>query len=364
MAEKILVIEDNPALQKILSAQLKAENFEVVVAGDGQTGLEAALAPDHPSLILLDVALPGRLNGFQVCEVLQQEANTAHIPVIFLTAHSALDDKLTGFAAGGVDYLVKPFTFPELMARIKATLRRRTVEEQRAQATLNDYKKNLSQNMAHELRTPLSKLQISLGLLAQELPQASLTSLQEIIEYAQIGAEELEDIIEDLLLINKLENSEVQISRPPIGLDSTIENVWYQLQKKYSDKRLTIQRNIPGNLFFYINRDHILKILRTLIDNACKFSSEQSQISLMALPLADSGGELYIQNRGLSIPPDSQERIFEKFFQADMSTTRPRDGLGIGLYIARLIAQTYNGDVTLIHSSPDEGTTFRFYLPQ
>jgi len=119
MAEKILVVEDEVALQETLSYTLKRQGYEVEVAGDGPSALETARRI-HPDLILLDIMLPG-MDGFEVCRVLRQESTT---PVLMLTARDDEIDRVVGLEVGADDYLTKPFSMRELLARIKAMLRR------------------------------------------------------------------------------------------------------------------------------------------------------------------------------------------------------------------------------------------------
>ena len=119
MAEKILVVEDEVALQETLSYTLKRQGYEVDVAGDGPSALETARRV-HPDLILLDIMLPG-MDGFEVCRVLRQEST---IPVLMLTARDDEIDRVVGLEVGADDYLTKPFSMRELLARIKAMLRR------------------------------------------------------------------------------------------------------------------------------------------------------------------------------------------------------------------------------------------------
>ena len=311
-------------MRKILASHLEFEGYKVVAAGDGQTGLDAA-HKHKPSLILLDVALPGDLNGFEVGQTLQK----------------SLDDKLTGLASGGVDYLPKPFTMAELKARVDAILRHDAAERRRAQAVMEEYRKNLSQNMSHELLTPMSKLRISLDLLTHEVSQTNQPYLQEILNYAQIGAQELQEIIEDLVLMNILSNNDLLgLEQQPISLAAQVVITVDHLRTRYRAKNLNFEIDIPDDLFFYMDGDHAQHIFKHLLDNACKFSLQAGTIRIF--------GE----------NTDNTVRLFEKFFQIDMSTTRSQDGLGIGLYIARKIAQYYQGDVTLIESSPDNGSTF------
>jgi len=119
MAEKILVVDDEISLQETVSYSLTKEGYQVEVAGDGDAGLELARTL-KPDLIILDVMLPG-LDGFEVCRILRQETNT---PVLMLTARDDEIDRVVGLEVGADDYLPKPFSMRELIARVKALLRR------------------------------------------------------------------------------------------------------------------------------------------------------------------------------------------------------------------------------------------------
>ena len=119
MAEKILVVEDEPSLQETLIYNLEKQGYSVEAAGDGRTAIEAArrIAPD---LIVLDVMLP-ELDGFEVCKILRREMT---VPILMLTARDNEIDRVVGLEVGADDYLTKPFSMRELMARVKAQLRR------------------------------------------------------------------------------------------------------------------------------------------------------------------------------------------------------------------------------------------------
>lgn len=119
MAEKILVVDDEVSLQETLTYKLEKEGYQVEVAGDGLTALELARST-NPDLIILDVMLPG-MDGFEVCRTLRQETN---IPVLMLTARDDEIDRVVGLEVGADDYLPKPFSMRELIARVKALLRR------------------------------------------------------------------------------------------------------------------------------------------------------------------------------------------------------------------------------------------------
>ena len=123
MAAKILVVDDDPVVQRQLQFALKQEGYEIVTASDGAEGFRLWGA-ESPSLILLDVMLP-KLDGYQVAaKIRQEEGTTAHVPIIMLTAEREVEQKVRGLRAGADDYLIKPFHPAELLARIKSLLAR------------------------------------------------------------------------------------------------------------------------------------------------------------------------------------------------------------------------------------------------
>jgi two-component system, OmpR family, response regulator MprA len=123
MNERILIIEDDPAILKVLQRGLAYEGYTVDVATDGRTGLN--LAHDHhPDLVILDWMLPG-MDGLEVCRRLRLQSG---LPILMLTAKDTIQDRVQGLDAGADDYIVKPFNLDELTARIRALFRRTQVE--------------------------------------------------------------------------------------------------------------------------------------------------------------------------------------------------------------------------------------------
>ena len=119
MTETILVIEDEPALQDTLVYNLEHQGYSVDSAGDGQTGVQ--MAKDlRPDLVVLDIMLP-IMDGFEVCRILRKDMN---MPILFLTARDEEIDRVIGLEIGADDYLTKPFSMREFLARVKALLRR------------------------------------------------------------------------------------------------------------------------------------------------------------------------------------------------------------------------------------------------
>ena len=133
MSETILVVEDELVLRETLAYNLEKQGYEVHTAEDGPTGVDLAheVAPD---LILLDIMLPG-LDGFEVCRLVRKEMN---VPILMLTARTDEIDKIVGLEVGADDYLTKPFSMRELLARIKALLRRVRMTREEVAAEVED----------------------------------------------------------------------------------------------------------------------------------------------------------------------------------------------------------------------------------
>lgn len=119
MSARILVVEDEDRIREFINRGLTFEGYRVDTAADGQTGLDLA-RENPPDLVLLDIMLPG-IDGLEVCRRLRA---TSDVPILMLTAKETVEDRVTGLDAGADDYLVKPFAFDELMARVRALLRR------------------------------------------------------------------------------------------------------------------------------------------------------------------------------------------------------------------------------------------------
>ena len=163
----ILIVDDIPANLGVVVESLENRGFRLVVAQDGMEGLQRA-AFVKPDLILLDVMMPG-MDGFEVCRRLKTNADTADIPVIFMTALAETEHKITGFKVGGVDYISKPMQIEEVIARVGTHLNLRTMQRQlQAQNTqLQRYQAELEQQVMH--RT--AELSTSNSLLHEEIDE-------------------------------------------------------------------------------------------------------------------------------------------------------------------------------------------------
>ncbi|GIK43907.1 MAG: hybrid sensor histidine kinase/response regulator [Chloroflexota bacterium] len=361
MAATILIVDDDETLQKWVAFELDRVGFQVITASTGPTGLDAARAEPKPDLILLDIDMPG-MDGFQVATTLQQNPETTGIPIIFLTARVSLKDKMAGFEAGGVDYLTKPFEMPELIARVKATLHLSVIQREKARRDLEEYKSNLAENMSHELMTPVSKVLNGADILSRLAHKENISQFDEVIEIIRNGAGELRWLMEDLLLINQISDKAIGPFRQAVDLTQAVKFLVEQTEARYRRDKLEFEVYLPEACPVNIHRKHLNHILHHLLDNAGKFSPPGSRPKVTVRPVGQAGAEIEIQDSGQGIKSEFQEEVFDKFYQVDMSMTRENGGLGLGLYIARTLARTYGGDVTLT-SQPGAGTTVQLAIP-
>jgi two-component system, OmpR family, response regulator len=152
---RLLVVEDEPNIRELLATSLRFAGFEVHVAADGATALKQA-AEHEPDLVVLDVMLPD-MDGFTVTRKLRGSGRL--LPIVFVTARDSLEDKIKGLTVGGDDYVTKPFSLEEVVARIRAVLRR-TRGEQDDRATLRFHDIELDED-THEVRRGRRLIEVS-----------------------------------------------------------------------------------------------------------------------------------------------------------------------------------------------------------
>jgi len=152
MNERILIVEDETSMRVALTDLLSVEGYRVLTAADGETGLQRAL-DEKPDLVLLDIMLP-KLDGFALCAELRRLSRT--VPVLMLTAKGQVEDRVAGLDVGADDYLVKPFSTEELLARVRALLRRFQRHGQAAEKfKLGEIEIDLARQTARRGRKPL-----------------------------------------------------------------------------------------------------------------------------------------------------------------------------------------------------------------
>ena len=183
-AQTILVVDDDMDIREGIRILLRGENYAILEAGSGQEALERLC--ESVDLVILDIMMPG-MSGLRVCEEIRK---TSAVPILFLTAKAQESDKLVGLTAGGDDYLTKPFSYAELIARVKALLRRYCVYRGKAQETgedkflaLRGIRLNLDYNQVwvREKEVELTEIEYQILRLLMRTPQR-IFSIQCIYE--------------------------------------------------------------------------------------------------------------------------------------------------------------------------------------
>lgn len=356
----ILLIDDEDAMLLALSTIVKKAGYNVLKANNGIDALR--LAEEHlPNLIICDVTMPFP-NGFELRELLSDNPSTRTIPFIFLTSKGSDADKLKGLELGADDYITKPFKRQELLARIKALLRRVSWEHEKeksaAEGEIKRFSTEILRNVSHELRTPLS---VILQALELELMSRQSEFIQTIFE----NAHHLKRVINDLITLTQLDQGMVSQFRQPIDLELD----FHALTEKYQlyEKKVEFKVLVDSDVKIYAPRNEFQQAVEHLIDNAVKFSPEDGIIMISLAANGVGGCHLTITNRGVTIPPELREKVFERFYQVSQGLTREYTGLGVGLTIARAFARSLGGDVLIIDNEPilgtDSGCSVRMTIP-
>ncbi len=359
MSVRILLIDDEPHLLMALGEYLRYSGYEVVAVPSGKEGLEA-LRDWQVDAIVCDIMMPG-MDGFDVRQALEQDPRHRDTPFIFLTAKGQLDDRLRGLRSGADDYIVKPFEPAELEARIESLLRRVTRDRVAVAQEVETLKENILANVTHELRTPVAVVRSTLELALDGAFGDDVTQEYRFLSRALESTRGLQRLIDDLLLMAALESGELQIFLEPILVIDLLRhsraNVW-----RFGDvNALVVREPKPSDLTVCADRRYLEIVLGHLVDNALKFSSA-SPVEIGAE--AEGGGiAITVTDRGEGIAAQHLPHIFDRFYQADMSTTRAHEGLGCGLYLVRALVEAHRGRVE-VESQPGEGSRFTAWLPQ
>jgi two-component system cell cycle response regulator len=200
---RILVIDDLPENIFMLKDRLENEGYEVITAYEGNTGISKAKS-DKPDLILLDVMMPD-LSGIDVCRLLKQDSETAHIPIIMVTAKSTADDTKEGLEAGAFDYIKKPFEKVELLARINSALKLSEAHKQIVEAEKRSMYASTVVSTNHKIKQPLTLMSLSSAAIKRELnkEQISKEAILNRLNYIETGITEITNILNQLNAIKK-----------------------------------------------------------------------------------------------------------------------------------------------------------------
>lgn len=352
----ILVVDDNPANLGVLYQFLTRVGYRVLASQDGESALEMA-EREQPDLILMDVMLPGE-DGFAVCRRLQQNSKTDQIPVIFVTALTQVEDKLTGFEAGGVDYITKPFQREEVLARIGAhlTIKKQAEELSRANAS----KDRFFSILAHDLRGPFGGLLNATELLATSAEAMSQSQVQEMARSVHGSAKQTYDLLEKLLEWSRLQNNTIRPEPSEFNLALAVRETAEIYETSLAEKSIALDLELEET---EIRADRYMfeTTVRNLLNNAIKFTPDGGHIRI------ESGvkhGEAWVSvvDDGMGMDQETVERLFDVGQSSRREGSRGETGSGLGLLLVSEYVEKNDGSIE-VESEEGKGSAFTFTVP-
>ncbi|WP_310417302.1 DICT sensory domain-containing protein [Chamaesiphon sp. OTE_8_metabat_110] len=222
---------------------------------------------------------------------------------------------------------------------------------------------NLVAITGHELRTPLSTIQVCLESLATE-PDMSPELRQVMLNTALGDAERMRKLVQDFLTLSQLESGRIQWHPEPLSLEECIDLALSGLNTRRYDRDLPkIVVDLPADLpFVRADGEWLVEVLTKLLDNACKFTTGQDRIAIEASKI-ESMLEVIITDTGRGIAPELLQMVFERFYQAEGSLRRTTGGTGLGLAICRQIVNGWGGEIWAESAGKDCGSRFHFTVP-
>ncbi|AGW12710.1 hybrid sensor histidine kinase/response regulator [Megalodesulfovibrio gigas] len=361
--QTILIVDDVETNLDTLVETL-GDEYDVSVVMDGPSALQFVQS-QPPDLILLDILMPD-MDGYEVCRLLKADPATADIPIIFLTALTELEDKISGFTLGAVDYITKPFEFLEVKARVGTHLKLKQALERlerqnlelQAAARLHEDMERITH---HDLKGPLNAI-LSFPEVIRESGYLNEEQRDFLRAIEQSGVRML-DIINLSLSLYKMEMGTYELKPDALDLLRALRKVARELNSLCEAKNIHLECLLEGRLVgprdeLYVMGDSLLcsSMLSNLLKNAIEHSPVGAtvQVALHRSRVC----EVRICNQG-ETSPEIRERFFEKYV-----TYGKAGGTGLGTYSARLLARAMCGDLELDASVPGETTVVaRLPLP-
>jgi PAS domain S-box-containing protein len=374
---RILLVDDNQDMRVYLE-RLLAEHWEVEAVSDGAEGLKAARAR-RPDLVLSDVIMPN-LDGFGLLREMRNDPTLASVPVVLLSARAGEEARVEGLEAGADDYLIKPFSARELIARVKNNLElvalRRKVEDEVRQrntvlearvkertAQLEESVKELqtfAYTVSHDLRAPIRGMYRYAERLLSTYPGKVFDAeAKGFAANIASSAERMDLLVQDLLQYSRLTQAEMKLQ--DVALGPVVSAVLGSMDSEIKERkgRISVDPHLPA-----VTGDAVMlaQALTNLISNAIKFVPAGVEPTANIRAEAQNGRvRLWVEDNGIGITPDLHGKLFQMFERLVKAEEYP--GTGIGLAIVRKAVERMGGEVGL-ESQPGQGSRFWIDLPR
>jgi signal transduction histidine kinase len=357
---RILLADDNADMRDYITRLLR-DRWSIEAVADGASALARA-REEPPDLILSDVMMPG-LDGFQLLQALQADSQTRGIPVIFLSARAGEESRIEGLTAGADDYLVKPFSARELIARVGTRLEtvrtRREAEAARAEAEVaNRSKDEFLAMLGHELRNPLAPIVTALHLMrlrGDETLQRERTIIERQVSH-------LVRLVDDLLDISRVTRGKVDLKRERIEMSEVVAKAIEMASPLIEQRQHQLAIDVPKGLILEADAVRMSQVVANLLNNAAKYTEVHGTITVTA-GIEDGEIVLRVRDTGIGLSAEMLPRVFDLFVQEHQALDRAQGGLGLGLAIVRSLVELHGGRVEARSEGHGRGTELLIRLP-
>ena len=383
---RVLHIEDDPANRLLIRKILSNAGFEVIEATDGLDGVRLARTT-QPDLVLVDLNIPG-LDGYEVTLRLRGDPKLRDIPIVAITAEG---DRTTSLAVGCDGFVQKPInarTFVNTLEqflrgrrdeaptstsndplraqshRIVARLEAKVAELSVANDRLREAEKartTFYRNVSHELVTPMTPIVGYVKLLVDEELGQINPSQRKALRAMDECVQRLRSLIDNLLDITAIEAGSMRFVHRDYDVRTVVERVLAKYQAIANERSVPLLIECPQDRMpAWGDADRLARAIAQVLDNAIKFSSPGGAVGVRVRH-AGSYYDICVADNGPGIPADHIESVLRPFVQADGSTTRMHQGVGIGLAIARRVVEGLGGELVLESPTNEHmaGVTFR-----
>lgn len=363
-SDKVLVVDDEPQNLQLVGENLRRADIPFLFAINGEEALQV-VRDTPPALILLDVMMPEK-NGFEVCNELKADPNTAHIPIIFLTAASSTTDLVTGFASGAVDYIRKPFIREELLARVITHLDLQTINRQLDEQA--QQRAELLTRLAHDIKNPASGISGLVRLMREDMDgddqlEEETQSILDLIENCALGMSEMVKGILDEAA--QSEEADAAYINPAIHVEDVLNHL-VNLNRIHAQARnIQIVLDAQQAPRVSIGRRILNEMFDNLLSNAVKYSRSNSsiQIRITAAQCINGGFRVEVVDSAQPLNPEQAEGLFKRFAKGDQSPKGPQSSHGIGLSVVKRLVDFHRGIVGVTPRPDGQGNIFFIELP-
>lgn len=354
-------------MREIVTARLCKDGYAVIAAEDGVAALDR-LAADPVDLVIADLEMP-RMDGYEMIRRLREMPHTADLPVLVVTGARDATACARAYEAGATSFITKPVNWTLFANEVAFVLRNARQEHDLRVATRRlesalHVKDHIMAVISHELRTPLHSVSGFARLIIDEVHGA--LGHPSYIDYAreiEAAGKSLNDRVGDMLLLARLLGDDETFERDRFG----VEEIFALARGAYHDAAghvdPAIEFRIDGVNATLTCDAHLLAVaLRHLIENARKFGGDEAAVTV-GVRSTGTDDICFVGDDGPGMPDDIRRRCAEPFAQADMNLNRDKNGLGLGLTIARAVANWHGGTFCIV-APPEGGTRVEISLPK